>query len=283
MTTSRPLVSVVVPFLNVGAYLAEAIDGVVAQTYDRWELLLVDDGSTDDSADVARRAAAELADVTYVAPEPEPRGSSAARNVGVERAAGTYVAFLDGDDVWLPAKLEEQVALLEAEPRAVAVYGRPQYWASWSGGVDRVPALGVTPGLVMPPAALTLSLRSRARTALPSDLVIRTAVLREIGGFEDAFRGMFDDQVMLAKLTVRYPVLVSDRCWTRYRQHPASQVGRARDQGTKLHAGVAYLEWLDSYLRASDVNDRGLRSALRQKRFRYRHPRWNRLFVRLRR
>ena len=103
----RPLVSAVVIFLDAEEFIEEAIESVFAQTYDRWELILVDDGSTDRSTEIARSYAERHPDrVSYVThPGRVNRGMSASRNRGVEVSSGELIAFLDADDVWLPAKL----------------------------------------------------------------------------------------------------------------------------------------------------------------------------------
>ena len=131
----RPRVSAVVIFLNEERFLGEAIASVRSQSLDGWELLLVDDGSTDASAALAREAAAsEPERIRYLEhPGHANRGMSASRNLGLAATRGEFVAFLDADDVWLPERLERAVALLDAHPEAEMVYGRTQYWRSWSG------------------------------------------------------------------------------------------------------------------------------------------------------
>src|SRR5689334_8717967 len=111
----HPLVSAVIIFFNGENFLKESIESVRAQTYPNWELLLADDGSTDGSPALARRyAEAEPSRIKYLEhPGHENRGKNAARNLGVRHARGKYIAPLDHDDVWLPNKLEEQVAILE--------------------------------------------------------------------------------------------------------------------------------------------------------------------------
>jgi glycosyltransferase involved in cell wall biosynthesis len=106
---SEPLVSVVMPVYNGERYLAEAIDSVLGQDYRRREIVVVDDGSTDGSAAIARARG-----VLYVR-QPN-QGVAAARNAGLAAARGTLIAFLDQDDVWLPHKLEAQVGFLAARP-----------------------------------------------------------------------------------------------------------------------------------------------------------------------
>src|SRR5881227_504584 len=119
-----PLVSVVAIFRDEIRFLAEAIESVFAQSNPHWELFLVDDASTDGSSALAARyAEARRERVHYLEPARGLRGTSASRNLGVRHARGKYVAFLDGDDVWLPRKLEDQVAILEAHPQVALIYG----------------------------------------------------------------------------------------------------------------------------------------------------------------
>ena len=108
----KPLVSAIIIFLNEERFIREAIDSVFAQTCENWELLLIDDGSHDGSTDIARRFAAENpGKVRYFEHQGhQNRGMSVSRNLGVRHAMGQYIAFLDADYVWLPEKLEQQVA-----------------------------------------------------------------------------------------------------------------------------------------------------------------------------
>jgi glycosyltransferase involved in cell wall biosynthesis len=111
---SQPLVSVVIPVHDGERFLAEAIDSVLAQGYPRREVIVVDDGSTDGSAPIARARP-----VRY---RRQPnRGVAAARNAGLAVAEGELIAFLDQDDMWLPGKLEAQVDFLLAHPAVDAV------------------------------------------------------------------------------------------------------------------------------------------------------------------
>lgn len=123
--SATPLVSVTVIFLDAEAFLADAIESVLAQSYRRWELLLVDDGSSDGSRGIARRYVERDPDHVRYLEHPGRRnlGMSASRNLGIHHSRGDYLAFLDADDVWLPAKLERQVAILEAHPDVPLLFG----------------------------------------------------------------------------------------------------------------------------------------------------------------
>lgn len=271
------LVSVVMPVYNAEAFLAEAIESVLAQTWPHWELLLVDDGSTDRSPEIARSCAGDRVRLLEH-PGRANRGESAARNLGLREARGDLIAFLDADDVWLPEKLERQAPLLLARPEAGMLYGNTEYWSSWSGaGEDFQPDLGVAPGtLAEPPRLLTLYLRREAAVPCTCGLLVRREVCERVGGFEESFRGMYADQVFYAKMIAAAPVLIADGCWERYRQHPDSCVATSRKEGTAREARRVYLEWLYGYLKERGMGGPDLRWALRKELWACRHPRLER-------
>ena len=134
----------------------------------------IDDGSSDESTGVAKRCAEEYPGRSddFEHPQHRNRGVCFSRNLGVKQATGEYVALLDADDVWLPRKLERQLAILPAHPAAGLVFGVSQYWVSWTGEPDRndsMPALGIEPDtLFKPPSFLFLSIPFGPRSgALP--------------------------------------------------------------------------------------------------------------------
>lgn len=102
-----PRVSVVMAAKNYGRFLAEAVESVIAQTFTDWELLIIDDGSSDDTECVAARFGDPR--IRYV--KSDRLGQSRAKNLGIDLARGEFIAFLDADDAWLPAKLEKQLKL----------------------------------------------------------------------------------------------------------------------------------------------------------------------------
>ncbi len=107
----KPVVSCIVPVFNAERYLAEALDSILAQTWRPLEVIVVDDGSTDGTAHIAAGYGAE---VSYI--HQANAGPAAARNRGLDAAAGAYVAFLDADDLWHKEKLARQMARFEARP-----------------------------------------------------------------------------------------------------------------------------------------------------------------------
>jgi glycosyltransferase involved in cell wall biosynthesis len=117
VAASEPLVSVVIPVYNRAHLIGRAIGSVLAQTYPNFEIVVVDDASTDDLAGALSRIAHPR--IRRVV-RPSNRGAAAARNTGVAAAVGEYVAFLDSDDLWYPQKLAVQVAAMRDQPRDVA-------------------------------------------------------------------------------------------------------------------------------------------------------------------
>ena len=279
----EPLVSVVVPFWNVGPFLAEAIESVVAQTMPAWELLLVDDGSTDGSTEIARRYVERMPDrIRYLAHQRhQNRGVAASRNLGICHAHAPYVAFLDADDVWVPNKLARQTAILDAEPEAAMVCGPSLFWYSWSGkpqdsGRDYVKELRVAPaGLIRPPALLVAYLRRGAFVANPSTILIRREALERVKGFEESFIGpvqTWEDAAFLAKIHLREATFVATECWTRYRRHDRSLLSVMTRSGHTRAGRLFYLRWLEAYLKQQQVASDEVWQALHAAFWPLRHP-----------
>jgi glycosyltransferase involved in cell wall biosynthesis len=118
-TTDAPAVSVIMPAYLTAPYIGAALDSVLGQTYRDFEVVVVNDGSPDTS-ELERALEPYLERIVYV--RQENRGPAAARNVGIERARGRYVAFLDSDDIWLPHYLEEQMRVLEKDGALDLIY-----------------------------------------------------------------------------------------------------------------------------------------------------------------
>lgn len=264
------LVSVVIVFLNEERFLPEAVASVYAQSYGRWEILLADDGSTDGSTAIAKEfARKDPGRVRYLEhPGHANRGASATRNLAVSAARGEWIGFLDGDDIWLPMRLERSVALARENPAADMIYAKTEYWYSWQGTEARQPDR-IQPHyfhadrLVRAPELLARHLSLRAAVPCMGSLLVRRAAFLEIGGFEDAFRGLVDDAVFLGKFCLRYDVYVSSECWDRYRQHAASDTAVAGAEGKMRAAQQRYLEWLREHIEARGVTHAGLQRALR--------------------
>ncbi len=167
-------VSVVIPMFDNAAHVAEAIESALAQTYPVLEVLVLDDGSSDESRDVAARFGPPVQLVAR-----RHAGQGATRNAGAALARGEVLAFLDADDVWLPEKTALQVEVLAADEGCAMVFGRVVQFFSPELGQDGAPRpLG----------------RAEERGLLPSAMAVRTEAFRRVGGFrEDVTFGDFVD------------------------------------------------------------------------------------------
>ena len=278
-----PLVSAIINFLNEERFLQEAIESVFSQSFDDWELLLVDDGSTDGSTRIALRYAEQNPrKVRYLEHEDHRnRGMSASRNLGVREAKGRYIAYLDGDDVWLPDKLGEQVATLEAHPEAAMVCGPLLEWHSWdpkTGGIrlDRLYGVGSTgrhpfaDTVVDPPKLLSLFLRSDG--FIPAAALIRRHVIERVGGAEEEFRDSYEDAVFFVKLCLAEKIMVSSAVGYKYRKHPGSYTSRELRSGQDKQNRLKYLVWTEKYLLRQNYRDETVWRDLRRSLFFARHP-----------
>lgn len=106
------LVSVIMPTYNCGKYIAESLDSVIAQTISDWEIQIVDDCSTDNTAEIIKPYVTRFPNIHYYR-LPQNGGPAVARTEAIRRASGKYVAFLDSDDIWFPEKLERQISFME--------------------------------------------------------------------------------------------------------------------------------------------------------------------------
>ncbi|MEO8176321.1 MAG: glycosyltransferase family A protein [Sphingomicrobium sp.] len=253
----NPRVSAIIIVRDGEQFIAEAIDSVIAQEGPAFELIVVDDGSSDATETIVQSYAGRLDGRLRVLHHPGHAnlGMSASRNLGVADARGDYVAFLDADDRWLPAKLAEQVAILDSEPGTSMVYGRTLIWNSWDltgGQRDFFYDLGVAPDATYRAGALFRQLlANRYQTPTTCNAMIRRDALIAVGGSDPRLRGMFEDQLLFAKLLLEYPVHVASQCWAQYRQHPRSASADAVDALDVDRAQLRYLAAVGEYLRHS--------------------------------
>jgi glycosyltransferase involved in cell wall biosynthesis len=259
---TKNLVSVIICFLNAEKFIQEAIESVLAQTYSNWELLLIDDGSTDGSSEIARQYAERYPEkVRYVEHEEHKnRGSSVSRNIGINKSNGEYIAFLDVDDVWLPQKLKEQIQIMNLHPEVAMVCGPNLYWYSWTGKPkdakrDYLEKLPVEMDAIIKPPRL---LRKQVQMADPvpamSSLLIRREVVNRIGGFEESIPNLLDDQVLFVKIFADEPVFVASQIWCKYRQHPDSICKTIGIQKHRL-LSERFWKWVKQYLTNKGVKE----------------------------
>jgi glycosyltransferase involved in cell wall biosynthesis len=203
------LVSVIVPVYNGGELLARAIESVRTQTYEHFELILVDDGSTDDSLALARCVAATDERVRVLA-IPNSGAPARPRNHAIEHSTGEFVAFLDQDDWWFPEKLEKQLALFRERDVAV-VYSDAVYLddSSEESGL-LVSELGFYRTRTGPmPDGMVVRDMIRSNFVAQCTLVVRTAWIRRVGPMNESARGVdcYDHLLRLALVGAKFGVV----------------------------------------------------------------------------
>ena len=273
-----PTVSIILPFLNGQRFFNEAVQSVFSQTWNDWELLLIDDGSTDESTSYARRLAAEQPERIHYVEHPGHinRGLPASRNVGIVKAQGKYLALLDVDDIWLPEKLTRQVAILDRHSVVAMVYGPLVFWYGWTGDPADAKRDFVCPmgkqynSIIAPPVMLLRQIELTDGLPAPSSALFRRDIALEVGGFDES-AGLYDDEVFFSKIALRFPVYVMSESLDRYRQHPDSLLARAIltgeyawCKGPPNKARGVFLRWLRDHVSASGLDDGTLMPALRK-------------------
>jgi len=229
MSTS-PRVSVVVPTYNSAAYLAETIESLFAQTYADWELIIVDDGSTDDTmAVIGRYTRGSEKARAFTHPNRANRGTLATRALGAQRARGQVVALLDADDLWDPNYLENHLGFWDMtalSAGAAMSYGPAREWDPTTGAehVAAIPPCGVH----APPSLLSEWLRGPFLTTPgPSGVFLRRGAYAEVHHYEKAAQGSCaEDQYLNLHIAARYPIAIHDGPWWRYRLHPTSAIAQ---------------------------------------------------------
>jgi glycosyltransferase involved in cell wall biosynthesis len=209
-----PIVSVVMPVYNCRAYVAHAVRSILSQTFGNFELILIDDGSTDGSSQILDELA--RSDHRIILLRHPNAGMTRAMNEGVERARGEFIARMDADDISLPTRLQKQLAYLQVHPECVAVgsaivmmdsYGNPLYLSRWpESHEDSDAALlrGESDGGLAHPTAM-----------------IRTTSIRTIGGYREKYKYAQDKDLWLRLGEIGWLANLAEPL-VKYRMHETS-------------------------------------------------------------
>jgi glycosyltransferase involved in cell wall biosynthesis len=196
ISNQYPLVSVILPTYNRDVFISRAIESVLSQTYPAFELIVVNDGSTDNTACVLN-SYGERINVIHR----DNGGVSAARNSGIRCAAGDYIALLDSDDYWLPEKLAEQTAFFQSEPDAL-ICQTEEIWIRNGKRVNPKKRHQKFSGMIFE-KSLPLCLVS------PSAVMIRKSLFDEVGLFDETLPACEDYDLWL-RISWKYPVYLID-------------------------------------------------------------------------
>lgn len=234
-----PLVSVILPVYDRAPWIARAIESVLAQSYPNFELIVVDDGSADETPTVLQRYRDRITIVTQ-----KNAGAYAARNRALGVARGELVAFIDSDDAWLPNRLADQVPLFD----------RPEVGLVFGDAVHMTPALSPskrTCFLVSPPSrGRVVKEFARANFVPTTTVLVRRACLEEAGGFSEE-NALSADYLMWFRIALRHDLDYVNHVVAQYTVHPA---GISYDLGRSLRARIQLFS--GELTRTSDENVR---------------------------
>lgn len=213
-----PLASVVVPAFNASPYIERTLRSAMSQTYASLEIIVVDDGSTDDTACLVERAAMQDGRIRLI--RTENRGVAAARNTGLDAAHGAYVAFLDADDLWHPTKIEKQVEALERLPSHWAAAYVLHHFINLEDEIVGPGPSHLARGYIF---ARHLTFKYVGNG---SALLVRRQAALDIGGFDSAYAaagiGGCEDLDFELRLAARYRIECVPERLLGYRKHPGS-------------------------------------------------------------
>lgn len=215
---AAPAVSIIIPVYNLAPYIAETLDSVFAQTFDDFEAIVINDGSTDETEE---RIAPYRDRIVYL--KQSNRGVMAARNAGLRMARGRYIALLDGDDLWLPRFLEVLVGMLDATPAISAAFPNAWFFDSPKYG-------GRLHQDVFPVAEpVTFDRVLRRECYIFGLLVFRREVVEKIGGYDEALRGQgaedFDLWLRMLRWGFRFQFATEPLAKYRWRHNSLSNTG----------------------------------------------------------
>lgn len=212
-----PLVSVIIPTYNNGQFIKEAIDSALSQTYSETEIIVIDDGSTDNTRKIVEKYKDR---VKYL--YKENSGSASARNMGIRESSGKFIAFLDSDDVWEDKKLEEQVRALQNNQEAALIYCG-KLWV----GEDGNPIKHEFTQHEFPEGWIFEKLFEANYISSASCVVARKDAILLVGGFNESpvFRNAQDYELWL-RITARYRCLSISKALVLYRRHAGNVTKR---------------------------------------------------------
>ncbi|RPJ61832.1 MAG: glycosyltransferase [Acidobacteria bacterium] len=211
MKIDSPSISVVIPACNQAGYLPKCIDSVLAQTYGDYEVIVIDDGSTDDTPAVARGFGDRI---RYI--RQENQGLAGARNTGLGCARAPFVALLDSDDIWLPSFLSSMMGLVRKRPDAAVFYCGVVYVDQQGANLPQSGRMRI-----LPPQEFYETLL-RFNFLIPSTIVMNRQNVMSAGSFDVAFRRLQDWELWIRLLKQGHVFAGSEECLVQYRVHPSS-------------------------------------------------------------
>lgn len=227
-TPDAPLITVTVITYNRAGMVTEALDSVFAQTYPHFEVVVVDDGSTDDTGRVIQERYGDR--LTYI--YQENQGPASARNASIRAAGGEYVALMDDDDLWLPTKLDKQVAALEEHPECALAY-----CACLEATADGQSTGQIHKSTDQGRTGDNFALFLRRAVIMETSVIVRRSALDEVGLFDEELPTAKDTDMFL-RMALRFPAVYLREPLMLVREHPGRKTHADRQRGKHFQARV---------------------------------------------
>jgi glycosyltransferase involved in cell wall biosynthesis len=246
------LVSVVVPCYNQAHFLDEAVESVLAQSYSRFEIVVVDDGSTDNTSEIAE----QYRGVRCI--RQDNQGLSAARNSGLRYSEGEYVVFLDADDRLLPEALQAGIECLKSHPECAVAFGPYRLVASDGSFLKqrRQPVVDEDS---------YAALLKRNYIGVPAVMMYRRAVFESVGGFDSSVDASADADLYL-RIARRFAVCSHETVVAEYRQHGVSM---SSNSARMLRASLTVLRKQRRHVKGNKKYEEAYKAGIKNRRWRY--------------
>ncbi|AOC95311.1 glycosyltransferase family 2 protein [Flavobacterium sp. SH_e] len=214
----KALISVIMPAYNAESYIADAINSVIHQTYNNWELIIINDGSNDKTEEIVKEASLKDKRIIYIYQKNGRQGK--ARNLGISKSKGIYLAFLDADDIWLPEKLDVQI--LEIQKRNADLVFADSYFFNDNEVSDISKKMNIPTSVFYDKTSLKLFLKEN-RIPILTVLVKKEKVIN-VGGFSEILdiQNVEDYHLWLKLLMSNCVFYSSDHILAKYRVHESS-------------------------------------------------------------
>ena len=254
----NPGVSIITPLYNGIKTLHETYESIINQDYENWEWILFDDGSRDNTQELAKKFASEHPGKIFYFEHEENKnfGTAYTRNRAAEKSRSEILSFIDQDDVWYRNRLSHQLNILDKYGNCGMIWGPSLYWYKDREFKQPVgyKAKGIKSGLYFPPEFIKIFLSNFWGTPLPSATLVRKKNFTGVCGYEESIKGS-EDIVLWLKLAERFPVYYEDEILVKYRKHPESTLRTANESGEMNEWNIIFYNWVLEFLKKSKAEN----------------------------
>ncbi|HRA98973.1 MAG TPA: glycosyltransferase family A protein [Ignavibacteria bacterium] len=253
-----PEVSIITPLYNGSNTLEETADSVLAQDFKDWEWIFFDDGSTDDTIEIAKKIQSKFPDkiFLYTHDNNSNHGTAFSRNRAFEKSKSDIIAFIDQDDIWYENRLSHQINIFRNKTECAMIWGPALYWYKDRSFVQSVGlnGKGLKSGIYDPPDFVEIFLSNLKGTPLPSASLVRRKEFVNVKGYEESIKGS-EDIVLWLKLSEKFQIYYDDEVLIKYRKHQDSTLRKASDSGKMDEWNLVFYQWVIDFLKRTSSNE----------------------------